>query len=42
MYLGASIWCKPFPGADFQDACLGFYDKHDLDAVTTWFLSPVK
>ncbi|PRW56692.1 LIM domain and RING finger isoform A [Chlorella sorokiniana] len=41
MYLGASIWCKPFPGAEFQDGCLGFYDIKDTNATTTWFLSPV-
>ena len=41
-YLGASIWCQPYPNAGFQDACLGFYSKHDSQAITTWFLSPVK
>lgn len=41
-YLGANIWCRPYPNATFQDACLGFYDKKDRNASTTWFMSPVK
>ena len=41
-YLGASIWCRPFPDAKFQDAALGFYDKRDRNAATTWTFSPVK
>jgi len=41
-YLGANIWCRPYLNATFQDSCLGFYDKKDRNATTTWFMSPVK